>query len=166
MSTSYNTFPSTNSIPPACFFNIRGLPDWLNQNPSYKQYFINYPTQFPYLFPMTSTLSSIGYNIERVPLGPFVTTMSQGQSQVYQKQLALFHTVYEFNSNAYVNSLQNQINPTNQTTPCYWQFSTYQDRNEYRSAVSLVDKLYMFRAMADGQNEYGSTLGWVIPFPL
>jgi hypothetical protein len=159
--SAYNTFPSTNSIPPACFFNIRGLPDWLNQNPSYKQYFINYRRQFPYLFPMTSTLSSIGYNIERVPLDPFVTTMSQSQSHVYQRQLMLFHTVYEFNSNAYVESLQNQS-----TTPCYWRFSTYQDRNEFQSAVSLVDKLYMFRAMADGQNENGSTLGWVIPFPL
>ena len=157
---SYNTFPSTNSIPPACFYNIRGLPDWLNQNPSYKQYFINYRTQFPYLFPMTSTLSSIGYNIEKVPLGPFITTMSQSQSQIYRKQLALFHTVYEFNSNAYVSSLQNN------TTPQYYYFSTYQDRNEFRSAVSLVDKLYMFRAMADGQNENGSTLGWVVPFPL
>ena len=159
---TYNTFPSTNSIPPACFFNIRGLPDWLNQNPSYKQYFINYRTQFPYLYPMTSTLSSINYNSERVPLSPFVTTMSQSQSHIYQRQLMLFHTVYEFNSNAYVESLQNQTNPT----PCYWRFSTYKDRHEFRSAVSLVDKLYMFRAMADGQNENGSTLGWVVPFPL
>jgi hypothetical protein len=157
---SYNTFPSTNSIPPASFYNIRGLPDWLNRNPSYKQYFINYPKQFPYLYPMTSTLSSIGYNIERVPLNPFVTTMSQSQSLMYQKQLMIFNTVYEFNSNAYVNSLQ-----TN-TTPQYYYFSTYQDRMEYRSAVSLVDKLYMFRAMADGQNENRSTLGWVVPFPL
>jgi len=157
---AYNTFPSTNSIPPACFYNLRGLPDWLNQNPSYKQYFINYRTQFPYLFPMTSTLSSINYNIERVPLGPFVTTLSQGQSQVYRNQLALFHKVYEFNSNAYVQSLQTQ------TTPQYYYFATYHDRNEFRSAVALVDKLYMFRAMADGQNENGSTLGWVIPFPL
>jgi hypothetical protein len=156
----YNTFPSTNSIPPACFFNIRGLPDWLNQNPSYKQYFINYRTQFPYLFPMTSTLSSINYNIEKVPLGPFVTTMSQSQSQIYRKQLELFHKVYEFNSNAYVSSLQTH------NTPQYYYFSTYHDRNEFRSAVALVDKLYMFRAMADGQNQYGSTLGWVIPFPL
>jgi len=156
----YNTFPSTNSIPPACFFNIRGLPDWLNQNPSYKQYFINYRTQFPYLYPMTSSLSSIGYNIEKVPLSPFVTTMSQSQSQIYRKQLALFHTVYEFNSNAYVSSLQTQ------RTPQYYYFSTYHDRMEFRSAVSLVDKLYMFRAMANGQNENGSTLGWVVPFPL
>jgi len=157
---TYNTFPSTNSIPPACFFNIRGLPDWLNQNPSYKQYFINYRTQFPYLYPMTSTLSSMNYDIERVPLSPFVTTMSQSQSHIYQRQLMLFHTVYEFNSNAYVKSLQTQLNPQ------YYYFSTYQDRMEYRSAVSLVDKLYMFRAMADGQNQNGSTLGWVVPFPL
>ena len=109
---------------------------------------------------MTSSLSSIGYNIEKVPLSPFVTTMSQSQSQIYRKQLALFHTVYEFNSNAYVSSLQ-----TN-TTPQYYYFSTYHDRMEFRSAVSLVDKLYMFRAMADGKNEHGSTLGWVVPFPL
>jgi len=160
MSTTYNTFPSTNSIPPACFFNLRGLPDWLNQNPTYKQYFINYPIQFPYLYPMNSTLSSIGYDITRVPLGPFVTTMSQNQSHLYRKQLALFHTVYEFNSNAYVNSLQTH------KAPQYYSFSTYQDRHNFRSAVSLVDKLYMFQAMANGMNEHGSTLGWVVPFPL
>lgn len=102
----------------------------------------------------------MNYNIERVPLGPFITTMSQSQSHLYSKQLALFHKVYEFNSNAYVNSLQTQ------TTPQYYYFSTYQERNEFRSAVSLVDKLYMFQAMANGQNENGSTLGWVVPFPL
>ena len=157
---SYNTFPSTNSIPPACFYDIRGLPNWLNRNPSYKQYFINYPKQFPLLYPMTSTLSSINYNIERVPLNPFITTMSQSQSHLYERQLMLFHKVYEFNSNAYVQSLQTQ------QTPQYYYFSTYQERNEFRSAVSLVDKLYMFKAMANGQNENGSTLGWVIPFPL
>jgi hypothetical protein len=29
-----------------------------------------------------------------------------------------------------------------------------------------VNKLYPFEAMANGKNEHGSTLGWIIPFPL
>jgi len=157
--SQFSTFPSTNSIPPATFYNIQGLTTWLNKNPDYKDYFINYPTIFPGLFPMTSTLSTLNYNIQNVPLSPLVTTLSNNQSQQYNEQLQLFTRVYEFNSNAYINSLPLGF-------PKYYSFSSYQELMMYKSSVALVNKLYPFNAMAHGTNENGDVLGWIVPFPL
>ena len=42
-------FPSTGSIPPACFYTAQGLAGFLNQNPSYKQFFAG-TRAFPYLY--------------------------------------------------------------------------------------------------------------------
>ena len=155
-----STFPSTGSIPPACFYNMLGLSTWLNNNPSYKHYFIDYTNIFPGLHPITSSLSSQGYNLENVPLSPFVTNLSQQQALHDRQQLDLFRKVYSYNSNAYINYA------TVGTTPVYYHFQSYKDYHDYKSSVALVNKLYQFDAMARGQNENRSTLGWIIPFPL
>jgi hypothetical protein len=61
---------------------------------------------------------------------------------------------------------QSQIPPLSIVNPTYFRFQSYKDYNDYKSSVSLVNKMYIFDAMALGKNENGSTLGWVIPFPL
>ena len=141
-------FPSTFAIPPAYFYNIQGLPTWLNQNPSYKQYFIG---AYPYLYSTTSSLSTIGYNIENVPIGPTVITLSQSQSLLYKQQLELFRNIYTHNSNAYVNYICSNVSPV------YYTFKSYKEKSEYTSAVGLVNKLYPFKAMANGPI-------WQVPF--
>jgi len=163
-------FPSTGSIPPPTFYTMNGLTDWLNRNPTYKQYFINYPRYFPYLYSAstiaewssmgTGPFSSMygiydGYDIERVPLSPLVTTLSYQQSVKYREQLALFQRVYAYNSNAYVTGQR-----------VYYRFSSCQEQMEFRSALSFVGKLYPFEAMVGGTNDQGQRLGWVVPFPL
>lgn len=160
MPTVLPVFPSTNSIPPVTFYNMMGLASWLNKNPSYKQYYVNYPVQFPYLYKMTSTLSSLNYVIENVPLACPVTTLSQSEAMKYTKQLQLFQNVYQFNSNAYVNSIANGTNPI------YYSFKSYKDMTEYKSSVALLNKLYPFNAMANATNQDGTTISWIIPFPL
>lgn len=155
-----STFPSTNSIPPACFFDRQGLSNWLNNNPTYKQFYINRPNNFPYLYAMTSSLSSLNYNIENVPLAPFVTTLSQSQSMLYTQQIELFKKVYAFNSNAYINSVATD------TAPVYYSFKTYQEMMQFKSSVSLINKMYPFDAMANATNETGVKMQWVVPFPL
>lgn len=169
---SLPSFPNQGSIPPPTFYTMNGLATWLNQNPTYKQYFINYPNYFPYLYSNStiSEWSTFGsgtgpfssmfvayenYNILNVPLSPLITTLSQQQSIMYREQLALFQRVYSYNSNAYV-----------QNKPIYYRFSTTQELLQFRSAVSFVNKLYPFEAMANGTNEHGDTLGWIVPFPL
>lgn len=152
-----------------------GLTEWLNRNPSYKQYFINYPRYFPYLYSnkaISELVSSAdgafssmysgynGYNIENVKLSPLVTTLSQHQSIQYREQLELFRRVYTFNSNAYVESVELG------RPPIYFRFQSARELMEYRGAVGLVSKMYPFDAMANGTNEDGSTLGWIVPFPL
>lgn len=150
-------FPSTNSIPPACFYNAQGLAGWLNMNPQYKTYFA--PTGvFPFLLPLTfdpSTFSTIGYNPYTVPLCTTVQTLSQHQAQRYNQQIHLFQKVYAYNSNAYVNY------KLSGTGPVYYNFIDYKEKNECISAVQLVNKLYYFQAMAQA-----STLNWQIPFPI
>ena len=153
-------FPDPNTIPPPEFYTMQGLASWLNQHPTYKGYFINYPNQFPCLYAMTSTLSTMNYNIENVPLAPFVTTLSQSQSRKYTDQLTLFRKVYAYNSNAYINFVNTGVNPV------YYRFQTYQELMNYKASVSLVNKLYPFDAMLYGTTEYGDTLGWYVPFPL
>ncbi len=160
MPTVLPVFPSTHSIPPVTFYNMMGLASWLNKNPSYKQYYVNYPVQFPYLYKMNSTLSSLNYVIENVPLACSVTTLSQSEAMKYTKQLQLFQNVYQFNSNAYVNSIANGMNPI------YYSFKSYKDMMEYKSSVALVNKLYPFNAMANATNQDGTTISWIIPFPL
>jgi hypothetical protein len=192
-----STFPSTNSIPPPCFYDMQGLSNWLNLNATYKQYFINYPRHFPNLYAMTSTLSTSRYNIEKVPLSPLITNLSQFQAQRYTQQLSLFRKVYSYNSNAYMNYANNtssiygstvlastisgttqpstlstlrgqqaQIPRLSVVNPTYFRFQSYKEHTEYKSSVAMVNKMYPFDAMALGNNQNGSTLGWVIPFPL
>jgi len=160
---SFSTFPGQNSIPPATFYNMQGLATWLNYNPIYKRYFINYPAQFPGLYP-TSALSSpiistTNYNIQKVPLAPQVMTLSQYESRKYREQLDTFIRVYTYNSNAFT-----KATPT--SAPIYYSFSSYQEMMTYKASVSFVNKLYPFDAMAKGKDENLSTLGWIIPFPL
>ena len=163
-----STFPSTPCIPPASFYNLQGLAGWLNQNPSYKQYYIGQTDVSPFLLPYTSSLSSIGYNPAHVPLAPFVTTLSQHQLTEYSNQISLFKRVYAYNSNAYVDYTKT-LKP-----PIYYRFISYQEYTQFKSAVALINKLYPFTAMA---NQYeplnipfietrSPTYSWVIPFPL
>ena len=160
---SFSTFPGQNSIPPATFYNMSGLATWLNYNPTYKRYFINYPREFPGLYPTTAIsspiISTTRYNIQNVPLAPQVITLSQYESQKYREQLDTFIRVYTYNSNAYV-----QATPTK--PPIYYSFSSYQELMSYKSSVFFINKLYPFDAMAKGKDENNNILGWVIPFPL
>jgi len=167
-----STFPSTPSIPPASFYNIQGLAGWLNQNPSYKQYFVGQTVVSPYLYEMTSSLSSIGYDPAKVPLAPFVTTLSQYQLREYSSQISLFQKVYAYNSNAYVNYVSTSIaSPSTNVSPIYYRFISYQEYTQYKASVALVNKLYPFTAMANGNDAPSSgylipPLSWVVPFPL
>ena len=157
---SFSTFPGQNSIPPVTFYNMQGLASWLNNNPTYKRYFINYPQDFPGLYPTSAlssaVLSTTNYNIENVPLAPQVMTLSQYESRKYREQLDMFIRVYGFNSNAYIRSSQ----------PMYYSFSSYQELMTYKASVSFINKLYPFNAMANGTDENGNVLGWIVPFPL
>lgn len=152
-----------------------GLTQWLNANPDYKQYFVNYPRYYPYLYTQSTIqelVSSGGenfssiysiyekYDIRNVKLSPLVTTLGEHQARKYKEQMNLFLRVYSHNSNAYVTSLQTSV------PPIYYRFRSSGELMEYRSAFALVSKLYPFDAMAYGTTEYGSTLGWVVPFPL
>ena len=138
-------------IPPACFYNFGGFAEWLNLNSEYKYLF---PDLAPgRILPMTSTLSSIGYDPAKVPLCANVTTLSQNQAFKYNQQLQLFYKVYTYNSNAYVDYINN-----NTAGPIYYNFFDYREKNEYNSAVQLVNKLYPFHQMA--------RIGIKIPFPI
>lgn len=155
MTTPLPQFPSTNSIPPACFYTLNGLAGWLNVNPTYKQYFVGTDT-FDTLLPMTSSLSTLGYDPAKVPLCSYVTSLSYQQEQQYYQQIQLFYKVYSTNLNAYT------INYNNDGPgPIYYSFKDYQELTQYKSAVSLVNKLYPFKAMAEA-----STLHWQVPFPI
>lgn len=155
--STLQSFPGQGSIPPASFYTIQGLANWLNNNPTYKLNF-SYTGEFKLLIPpemVTSSLSTMGYNIYKVPLSSNVTTLSDHQSHKYRSQLQLFNKVYTTNSNAYISSIINNQLPT------YYTFSSYTEKYEYNSAVQLVNKLYSFKAMADAPG-----VNWIIPFPL
>ena len=159
--SSMSTFPGQNSIPPVTLYNMQGLSSWLNNNPTYKRFFINYPNQFPGLYgsnTVTSTMSSMSYNILNVPLAPQIMTLSQYEAQAYREQLQVFTRVYAFNSNAYVNP--------SVETPTYYSFSSYTEMMQMKMAVSMINKIYPFKSMARGTDQNGNILGWVIPFPL
>lgn len=147
-------FPSTNSIPPACFYNLDGLQGWLNKNPSYKQYFAGLLPGLLNPLEITSTLSTAGYSYEKVPLCADVTTLSQQQANSYNQQLQLFHKVYTFNSNAYVNNYNNSG-----PGPIYYRFPDFKEQLNYKASVQLVNKLYPFESMAKARN-------WQVPFPI
>lgn len=165
-------FPSSGSIPPVHFYNRQGLYTWLNNNPDYKGYFINYPNVFPYLYPQSLVNEYIStaqipassiyatYDVRKVPLGPSITTLSDQQSMEFSRQLLRFREVYAYNSNAYVTSYQTGRPPT------YYRFRDNRSLQEYKASMRAVNKLYPFDAMRNGTNENQSTLGWVIPFPL
>jgi len=155
--STLKSFPGSGSIPPACFYNIQGLANWLNLNPIYKLNFANTRT-FPFLFPESysivfSTFNQPGYNPENVPLCSNITTLSEYQSLKYRTQISLFQKVYAINSNAYINFIS-----TGQP-PIYYTFISYQEKYEYNSAVALVNKSYPFRDMAEA-------VGWKVPFPI
>jgi hypothetical protein len=138
----------SSGIPPACFYNFDGFAGWLNVNSEYKFLFPEFGIP-----PMTSSLSSIGYDPANVHLCADVNTLSQGQAFKYNQQLQLFYKVYTYNSNAYVNYINN-VTPS----PIYYNFFDYREKYEYNSAVQLVNKLYPFRTMA--------RIGIQIPFPI
>ncbi len=151
------SFPGQGSIPPACFYTTQGLAGWLNNNPTYKQWF-GFTNAFPYLYPpiyAPSTMSSISYNPQTVPLCSPVTTLSHNQAHKYYSQLQLFQKVYTTNSNAYITYISTG------NTPVYYTFSSFTEKYEYNSAVQLVNKLYPFQAMAEAP-----TVNWQIPFPI
>jgi hypothetical protein len=155
--STLQSFPGSGSIPPASFYNIKGLATWLNSNPSFKLNFSNTGT-FPDLYPLEyvilfSTIGISGYNPENVPLSPNVTTLSQYQALKYNTQIQLFHKIYTINSNAYINYIS-----TGQG-PFYYNFSTFQEKYDYNAAVALINKLYPFRDMAEAA-------GWQVPFPI
>lgn len=155
--STLQSFPASGSIPPASFYNAQGLASWLNFNPQYKINF-SYLGTFRFLYPPESStlFSSIGfkgYNPENVPLCSDVTTLSHYQGLKYSTQLQLFNKVYATNSNAYIHFIS-----TGQS-PKYYTFATQQEKSDYFSAVSLVNKLYPFRDMS-------KAMGWVIPFPV
>ena len=142
-----STFPEEGSIPPASFYNFGGFATFLNQNPSYKLIFASLYTG-PII---TSTISSLGFDITKVPLCPDVTIMSFNQMQEYSNQLGLFRKIYTYNSNAYVDSQISGISPV------YYNFTNYNELMKYKASVGLVNKLYNFKIMS----EY-----WSFPFPI
>jgi len=146
----FPVFPEKGSIIPAGFYNIQGLPTWLNNNPSYKEYFVGV---YPYLYNMTSSLSTIGYNINSVTIASDVTALSNSQSILYNQQLSIFSMIYAHNSNAYVNHV------CSNTPLIYYTYKSYQEKTKYDAAVGLITKLYPLSAMANGP-------GWIVPFPL
>ena len=164
-----STFPSTNSIPPPCFYDMQGLSNWLNNNPTYKHYFINYPRYFPNLFAITSTLSTTGYNVEKVPLAPLITNLSQFQAQQYTQQLSLFRKVYSYNSNAYMNYVYNMstiygstaIASTISGTIQPSTISTLRGQQAQIPPLSVVNLTYFRFQSYKEYNEYKSSVAMV-----
>ena len=157
--STLQSFPAPGSIPPVTFYNMLGLANWLNLNPTYKNNYASTQT-FPYLYPQSystifaSTSSTFyGYNPQNVPLSATVTNLSQYQALKYNTQLHLFQKVYAINSNAYINYISTGKGPL------YYNFLTYNEKNDYNAAVQLINKLYPFRDMAIATN-------WIIPFPI
>ena len=147
-------FPEQYSIPPAPFFTIQGgLTTWLNQNSTYKTNFQGILRQIPYT---TSTLSSMGYNPQNVPLRPALINMSQYQARRYNQEMQLFYRVYAYNSNAWVQNYYNEG-----PGPIYYTFKTDQERTLLRDSVGIINELYPFDAMA-----HAPGLNWDVPFPV
>lgn len=142
-------------IPPACFYNFGGFAGWLNLNSEYKYLFpeLGVPPSSIIYYGPGFNVPLTGYDPADVPLCANVTTLSQNQAFKYNQQLQLFYKVYTYNSNAYVNYINN-----NTAGPIYYNFFDYKEKNEYNSAVQLVNKLYPFQLM--------SRIGIKVPFPI
>jgi hypothetical protein len=162
----YPPFPLDESIPPVSFYTIHGLPMYLNQNVQYKIYYTDSP-QFPYLTLNADNLfpETFGsYNVENVPLGPFLSNMNQSQLLTYQQQIQLFKKVYEYNSNAYITYVSN---PGTANGPIYYTFQNYKEMTNYKASLQLVNRLYPFDIMANAYNVLtGVPLNWIVPFPM
>ena len=160
-------FPRDGSIPPACFYNMQGLPMYLNQNSQYKVYYSESPL-FPYLTVYADILypdTVDTYDLTTVPLPPFLTNLSQSQAQQYESQLALFRKVYDYNHHAYIDYLSQP--PGYTEGHHYYTFSNYIELNNYKAGLQLADKLYSFETMSWAQNYLtGVYLRWIVPFPL
>jgi hypothetical protein len=149
-------FPAKNSIPPPGFYTLEGLNGWLQNHPSYKQYFAGLiPTLLPPEL-ITSSLSSLNYTYADVPLCGDVTTLNSSQLRLYNQQIQLFRKIYGYNSNAYVNYVCGVT-----SAPIYYTYLTQSERIQMKSAQALINKLYNFDAMAAA-----STLNWQVPFPI
>ena len=157
---SLPVFPAQGAIPPVSFYNLQGLAGWLNQNPTYKKYFVGFRDMFHFLYSATTTNLPSWYNAENVPLFSPLSNMSHQQYALYTKQLVLFQKVYMYNYEVYVNWLSTG------KTPIYYRFSSYQEFHDHQAAVALINLMYPFRAMATAQDDDGNYLNWVIPFPL
>jgi len=112
-----------------------------------------YPQYYSTIFNSTTTSTFFGYNPQNVPLAATVTNLSQYEAIKYKTQLQLFQRVYATNSNAYINYISTGKGPF------YYNFVTYNEKNDYNAAVQLVNKLYPFRDMATATT-------WIIPFPI
>lgn len=160
-------FPRDGSIPPTCFYNMQGLPMYLNQNALYKIYYTDNP-QFPYLTVFADNIypeAAATYEIEKVPLPPLLSNLSQLQAQQYGAQLALFRRVYEHNYNAYVAYISQP--PGSSSGPRYFTFATYKELNNYKAGLQLANRLYPFDIMANAYDQLtGVPLRWVVPFPM
>lgn len=176
-----STFPDSPSIPPLQFYTMGGLATYLNQNPGYKKFFVNYRHYFPYLFTydyveeliaisqIPSDSIYANYSTQNVPLQPYVITLSDQQSKMYNQQFELFRRVYAFNSNAYSNyrTVLSSTSGQSNINPVYYRFQNYNEYNNYKAGLQLANKLYPFNIMANGSTMIdGSTLNWIVPFPL
>jgi hypothetical protein len=160
-------FPRDSSIPPPCFYNMQGLSMYLNQNREYKIYYAD-SGLYHYLsvFADNTYPQATGvYNLENVPLPPLLTNLSQGQAREYEAQLTLFRKVYEYNYNAY---LTYNSQPAGSTAgPRYYSFANYQELNNYKAGLQLVNRIYPFTIMGNAQDFLtGVPLRWIVPFPM
>jgi hypothetical protein len=149
-------FPAQNSIPPPSFYSLQGLSGWLENNPSYKQYFAGLIPGLLAPELITSTLSSLNYTYQHVPLCGCVITLNSSQLREYNQQIQIFRKIYGYNSNAYVNYVCGVT-----SAPIYYTYKDQQERTQMRSAQALINKLYDFNAMSEA-----STLNWQVPFPI
>ena len=160
-------FPRDGSIPPVCFYNMQGLPMYLNQHVEYKIYYSDTP-QFPYLTVFADNIypeAADTYDLTTVPLPPFLTNLSQFQAQQYAVQLELFRRVYEYNYNQYINYISQP--PGSTVGPNYYTFQNYKELNNYKAGLQLANRLYPFSLMANAYDQLtGVPLRWIIPFPM
>jgi len=160
-------FPRDTSIPPACFYNMQGLPMYLNQNSLFKYYYTDTP-YFPYLTVYGDNIypeAGDSYDLQKVPLAPFLSNLSQMQAQQYEAQLALFRKVYEYNYNAYLTYLSQPAGSTE--GPRYYTFTNYKELNNYKAGLQLANRLYPFQLMANATDILTNIpLRWIVPFPM
>jgi hypothetical protein len=158
-----DVFPEIGSIPPVCFYNFGGLATYLNHNPELKNiepfrtYVLRqaFGVNLPFL--EMNLISTFGVSGENIPICPAVATLSYNQSLKYNNQMMLFQKVYAYNSNAYVNASTMGWPNVQNVAPTYYKFLTYNEYNEYKASVGLINKLYPLNLITDY---------WSIPFPV